>query len=506
MMRKVLLSATALVALTGAGQAPAPALQLGKLQKLGTTSERYQAYYIEMVEVTGGRFWAPDGGPADERYRQRPPIDLTDPKLIALAKALGPSLVRVSGTWANNTYLEAAGENLSAPPAGFVQVLKRDQWKNVVAFSKAVDAPIVTSFAVSNGTRDADGVWTPAQAQRLVDLTREAGGSLYAAEFFNESNMPGAAPEMPKAYTAANYAAEFRLFRDWARRAVPEMRILGVGGVGEAGLLKDVPVPAEMGTHVSTEDMMKANPDSVDAVSYHFYGSVSQRCLGLGIGTAVKENALSAAWLDLTVRDYAYYAALRDKFEPGKPMWNTETAQAACGGSPWASTFLDTFRYLNQNAALAQKGLQVVMHNTLAASDYALIDRDTLNPRPNYWAAVLWRRTMGQTVLASPKSPSPAMRLYAHCLSGKPGGVAVMALNTGEAAQRINLGGKALGWTMTGTPLDTRNVLVNGRQPAIDADLKLTGLEGAAINGKTTIPGQSVAFFAIPGAANPACR
>jgi heparanase 1 len=506
MMRKVLLSATALVALTGAGQAPAPTLQLGKLQKLGTVHERYQAYNIEMVEVTGGRFWAPYGGAADERYRQRPPIDLTDPKLIALAKALGPSLVRVSGTWANNTYLEALGENLSAPPAGFVQVLKRDQWKNVVAFSKAVDAPIVTSFAVSNGTRGADGVWTPAQAQRLLDLTREAGGSLYAAEFFNESNMPGAAPEMPKAYTAANYAAEFRLFRDWARKAAPEMRILGVGGVGEAGLLTDVPVPAELGTHVSTEDMMKANPDSVDAVSYHFYGSVSQRCLGLGIGTAVKENALSAAWLDLTVRDYAYYAALRDKFEPGKPMWNTETAQAACGGSPWASTFLDTFRYLNQNAALAQKGLQVVMHNTLAASDYALIDRDTMTPRPNYWAAVLWRRTMGQTVLASPKSPSPAMRLYAHCLAGKPGGVAVMALNTGEAAQRINLGGKALGWTMTGTPLDTRNVLVNGRQPAIDADLKLTGLEGAAINGRTTIPGQSVAFFAIPGAANPACR
>ncbi|MCC6942403.1 MAG: hypothetical protein IT551_12455 [Novosphingobium sp.] len=506
MMRKVLLSATALVALTGAGQAPAPGLQLGKLQKLGTVHERYQAYNIEMVEVTGGRFWAPYGGAADERYRQRPPIDLTDPKLIALAKALGPSLVRVSGTWANNTYLEAAGENLSAPPAGFVQVLKRDQWKNVVAFSKAVDAPIVTSFAVSNGTRGADGVWTPAQAQRLLDLTREAGGSLYAAEFFNESNMPGAAPEMPKAYTAANYAAEFRLFRDWARKAAPEMRILGVGGVGEAGLLTDVPVPAELGTHVSTEDMMKANPDSVDAVSYHFYGSVSQRCLGLGIGTAVKENALSAAWLDLTVRDYAYYAALRDKFEPGKPMWNTETAQAACGGSPWASTFLDTFRYLNQNAALAQKGLQVVMHNTLAASDYALIDRDTMTPRPNYWAAVLWRRTMGQTVLASPKSPSPAMRLYAHCLAGKPGGVAVMALNTGEAAQRINLGGKALGWTMTGTPLDTRNVLVNGRQPALGTDLNFAGLEGAAINGKTTIPGQSVAFFAIAGAANPACR
>lgn len=505
-MKKAFLAATALVTLTGAASVPAPSLQLGRLAKVGTVSDRYQSYNIEMVEVTGGRFWAPYGGPADERYRQRPPIDLTDPTLVALAKALGPSLVRVSGTWANNTYLEAEGEHLSAPPTGFVQVLTREQWKNVVAFSKAVDAPIVTSFAVSNGTRDATGTWTPAQAQRLVDLTRTAGGTLYAAEFFNEANMPSAAPQMPKGYTAANYGAEFRLFRDWARKAVPDMKILGVGGVGEAGLLKDVPVPAEMGAHVSSEDMMKANPGSVDAVSYHFYGSVSQRCAGLGIGTAQKQDALSAQWLDMTVRDYRYYAALRDRFEPGKPMWNTETAQAACGGSPWASTFLDTFRYLNQNAALAQQGLQVVMHNTLAASDYALIDRDTMTPRPNYWAAVQWKRTMGSTVLASPASPSPALRLYAQCLPGTRGGVTVMALNTGEAAQGINLGGKGTGWTMTGQPLDTRSVLINGKAPALTADNKLTGLDGVAVSGKVTIPGQSIAFYAMPGAANPACR
>lgn len=506
-MKKTLLAATALIALTAAAPAPSSApLRLGGLARVATVDARYQGYNIEMVEVTGGRFWAPYGGPADERYRQRPPIDLSDARLIALAKALGPSLLRVSGTWSNNTYLEAEGEHLSAPPAGFVQVLTRDQWRNVVAFSKAVDAPLVTSFAVSNGTRGADGVWTPAQAQRLVDLTREAGGTIRAAEFFNEANMPSAAPQMPKGYTAANYGAEFRIFRDWARKAVHEMTILGVGGVGEAGLLTDVPVPGEFGSHVSTDDMMKANPGSLDAVSYHFYGTVSQRCKGLGIGTAAKEDALTARWLDLTVRDYDYYAALRDKYEPGKPMWNTETAQAACGGSPWASTFLDTFRYLNQNAALAQKGLQVIMHNTLAASDYALIDRDTMTPRPNYWAAVLWKRTMGATVLASPRSPSPALRLYAQCLVGRPGGVAVMALNTGEATQSFNLGGKAKAWVMTGQPIDTRSVLINGKAPAIAPDLTLTGLEGTAVSGRVTLPGHAIAFYAVPGAANPACR
>ncbi len=501
MIRKALFAATAIVALTANASAP---LQLNKLEKLGTVSDRYQAYNVEMVEVTGGRFWAPYGGPTDERYRQRPPIDLSNPKLIALAKHLGPSLIRVSGTWANNTYLEAPGEKLSAPPPGFVQVLTRDQWKGVVAFSKAVDAPIVTSFAVSKGTRGPDGVWTTTQAQRLADLTHEAGGTLYAAEFFNETNVPTAAPEMPETYTADDYAREFRIFKAWARKAVPDMKILGSGGVGEGGLLTAVPVPG-MG-HIATEDLVKGNPNSVDAFSYHFYGTVSQRCAAMGIGTAVKDDALKPAWLDLTVRDLNFYASVRDKYEPGKRIWNTETAQAACGGSPWAATFLDSFRYLNQNAVLAQKGVEVVMHNTLAASDYALIDQDTLAPRPNYWAAVLWKRTMGATVLASPASPSSDLRLYAHCLPTRRGGVGLLALNLGSTAQTLTPGRKAKAWLMTGTPLDTKDVRINGKAPRMNARGELEGLDGVPVKGDLTVPGQSIAFVAVPDARNQACN
>jgi len=148
----------------------------------------------------------------------------------------------------------------------------------------------------------------------------------------------------------------------------------------------------------------------------------------------------------------------------------------------------------------------VLLHNTLATSDYALIDRDTMTPRPNYWAAVLWHRTMGSTVLASPASPSPALRLYAHCSPQKGGAVTVMALNTGEAAQRINLGGKGLGWTMTGQPLDTRSVTINGKAPALSDSGELTGLAGAAVAGSVNLPGHSIGFYTLPRAGNPACR
>lgn len=506
MIRKQALACLALATLAGAA-APQPArLDLGRLAPVATIDQRFQGYNIEMVEVTGGRFWAPYGSASGEMFRHHPPIDLANPRLIALARHLGPSLMRVSGSWANNTYVEAAGENLTEPPRGFRQVLRRDRWKDVVAFSQAVDAPIVTSFAASNGTRDSAGNWTSGQAQRLLDLTREAGGEIYAAEFFNEANMASSTAEMPKGYTAQNYTTDFRIFRDWARVNAPEMKLLGPSAVGDLGPLSQPRHNAQLGGHLRSEALLEGNPASLDGLSYHYYGTVSERCTGMAIGTAVKAEALSSEWLDRTVRHFDYYASLRDRFEPGKRVWNTETAQAACGGSPWASTFLDTFRYLAQLGLLAQKGAGGVMHNTLAASDYGLLDHDSFRPRPNYWAAVLWRRTMGTTVLASPRSPSPDLRLFAHCQPGQRGGVTVMALNTGAAAQPLNLGGPAIGWTMIGQPIDSRTVQINGRIPGVSKTGQLTGLGGLRHAGRVAVPGRSIAFYSLPGAGNPACN
>ena len=91
---KVLFAAAALAAST-ASVAEEP-IDFGQLAKVGTVDERYQSYNIEMVEVTGGRFWAP--WESGERYRMRPPLDLASPRIVALAKALGPAYLRVSGT------------------------------------------------------------------------------------------------------------------------------------------------------------------------------------------------------------------------------------------------------------------------------------------------------------------------------------------------------------------------------------------------------------------------
>lgn len=75
---------------------------------------RYQSYNVEMVEVTGGYFWAPYEAEGARVYR--PPIDLTSERLRNLARELGPVYIRVSGTWANSTYFDADGTTGGEPP------------------------------------------------------------------------------------------------------------------------------------------------------------------------------------------------------------------------------------------------------------------------------------------------------------------------------------------------------------------------------------------------------
>jgi heparanase len=521
-----------------AAQEPKPAsINPSTMARIGAVDERFQSYNIEMVEVTGGRFWKPYDSQVDAilasqaaakesganqpvgmnpaLYQYRPPIDLSNARLRKLAAALGPAYLRVSGTWQNSTYFQDSDDPApQTPPKGFGGVLTRRQWKGVINFSHAADAKIITSFATSVGTRDAAGVWTPDQASQFLAYTKSIGGGIAAAEYMNEptfASMGGA----PKGYDAAAYARDIAVFLPFIRKAAPDMVVLGPGSVGEGIPL--APGPMQL---ITTESIMSATGPVFDAFSYHFYGTISQRCaaaLGPNGGTT-PEAALSNEWLSRTDTVEAFYAGLRDRFLPGKAMWLTETGQAACGGDKWASTFIDSFRYLNQLGTLSQRGVQVVAHNTLAASDYGLIDEKTLTPRPNYWAALLWRKLMGTTVLNPGDSPSPQLKLYAHCLRNAPGSnnprsnnsgaVALLVINTDRRAPlSLNLPAAATRYTLSAPDLLQSSVELNGRELKLGADDSLPQLTGTPTQaGNLTFAPASITFLALPKANNAACR
>jgi hypothetical protein len=539
MNRKTFLGCCASVALVALGitacsKAPAPGspgrVDAASLRQIGTVDERFQSYNIEMVEVIGGRFWKPysdidallkaqssvaksnkdaAGAPAGmdpNLYQQRPPIDLTNPRLRKLAAALGPAYVRVSGTWANTVYFQNSDQPPpKTPPKGFGGVLTRQQWKGVIDFAHAVDAKVVTSFATSAGTRGPAGVWTPDQARQLLDYTKSIGGSIAAAEYMNEptyAEMGGA----PKGYDAAAFGRDFSVFLPFVKKAAPDMLILGPGGVGEGIPLAPIGLAGSM---IKTEDILKVTGPRFDGFSYHSYGATSKRCASMGPASQTTAHAaLSEDFLSRADRIEAFYAGLRDTFEPGKALWLTETADAACGGNPWASTFLDSFRYLDQLGRMSKRGVQVHMHNTLASSDYGLLDDNTMMPRPNYWAALFWHKFMGTTVLDPGLSTASNLHVYSHCLRGQPGGLALLAINADpSASQSLDLAVAAERYTLTAPSLDATSMQLNGTELKLGEDDAIPTLTGISTgSGRLTLPPATITFLAIPKANNASCH
>ncbi|MEJ5979274.1 hypothetical protein WG901_21655 [Novosphingobium sp. PS1R-30] len=480
---------------------------------------RFQSYNIEMAEIVGGRFWAPykdPGIPAPAEgprpggslgfeaslFRQRPPAELSNVRLRNMARALGPAYIRVSGSWANKTFFQDDdGPRLATPPKGFENVLTRRQWAGFLDFAKAVDGRITTSFAVSVGARDAAGIWSPAEARKLLRYTRELGGSIHSAELINEPNL-GATSGLPAGYDASNFARDIAAFRTFIQNEAPEIRTVGPGSTGETG------VALFNSRGLASEQMLSAEPRaSFDYFSYHFYGGRSQRCARMAPSSAISpQNALDEEWLARTDRALAFYKDLRNRHMPGVPIWLNETAQASCGGDNWAASFLDTFRYVDQMGRLAKQGVSVIMHNTLAASDYGLIEEETLAPRPNYWAAVLWRRLMGEVVLdAGPLRPG--LHVYAHCLRGRSGGVAFAVINLDRTEEaHLTLPLPAQRYALSADDLQSTTIKLNGKPLALAGD-RLPTLPGTKASGRDiSLAPASITFLAAPSAANRACR
>jgi len=471
-------------------------LNLKEMKFISKVDERYQSFNIEMCEIIGGDFWIPynlidsvrkttNKKGIDALKWKIEPINLYEKKLRNLATALGPTYVRVSGTWANALYFQNNDEpKLTTVPKGFKNILTRQQWKGVVDFCKAVDGKLVSSFPISDGMRDEKGVWQPNQVKSILDYTKQIGGEISAAEFFNEPSHASHG-DAPKGYNGENFASEFALFKDFISKDSPNMKIIGPGSTAENIL--------PSGLDLSVDKLLSPTPKpSFEVFSYHYYGTVSKRCAG----GQKPENALNAEWLSRTEKCLDFYEKARDKYVPNAPIWVTETAESACGGNPWAAQYLDSFRYVEQLGRLAKRGVQVVMHNTLARSEYALLDHDTHNPRPNYWAALLWNKLMG-TEVYNALSVESGVDVFVHNLKGKKKGKTVLIVNTNDKASSMIIPSSAKQFTLTAEELLTKKVKLNGEELRLNND-ELPTISGRSIKkGNIELPAHSIMFLAF---------
>ena len=148
------------------------------------------------------------------------------------------------------------------------------------------------------------------------------------------------------------------------------------------------------------------------------------------------------------------------------------------------------------------------MHNTLAASDYGLLDEKTLAPRPNYWGALLWRQLMAGTVLDSGVPIRAGLHIYAHCQRGTSDGVSVLIINTDRnASHSLMLPVPSERYTLDAASLRDTTVRLNGRALRLSGLDELPRIKGAQTRaGTQRFAPATITFLAIPAAANSACQ
>lgn len=470
------------------------------LTELRTVNERLISYNVEMTEVTGGTFWkaytdaqidgTEDVPPPDftkgmaAMHQWYDPIDTTNPRLIKLAKELGSAWVRVSGTWATKTYYDFEGTG--EVPEGYQNRLTKEQWINLLNFVKAVDGKLLISVANCEGLHSADEPWNPSQAEKIFALSTEYGVPIDAVEFTNEPNMM----EMtgfPKGYTPAHFRRDQDLFHKWVRENYSDCLIVGPctcdaealsGGKkdssGGAGIADVMP-------SCTTGDLLDGCTEKLDVFSYHYYNGISERMAAMmpSMYTPASQ-ATSEAYLGMAGMCARAFVPYRDKYCPNGEMWVTESGDAGAGGHTWASTYLEVPRELNEFGEFASVTNGVIFHNTLASSDYGYLKHGSFDPRPSYFAALLWTRLMGNTVYATNEPIREGAHVFAHSRKdGKEGCVYLVINSSMTDTTTVELPKETTVYALSGDgKIRSRVMCLNGKPLKLGENDELPALEG----------------------------
>ena len=493
-------------------------LELGSLETLRTVNPRLMSYNVEMTEVTGGTFWkayTPEQIAGTEKFppikdfsemaglmQWYDPIDTTNPRLIKLAKALGPAWMRVSGTWATKTYYDFDGKGL--PESGWQNRMTKDQWVNIIRFADTIGAKILISVANCEGLHHTDEPWNPSQAELIFNLSKELGHPIDAVEFTNEPNMMEGTG-FPAGYKPEHFRRDQDLFHKWVKENHPDTLIvgpcttdgnalkMGPGDKGGAGI-------ADVMYSCSTDELMEGCTEKVDVFSYHYYNGISERLESVMPSMHWQaEQAHTEDYLAVAGRAARAFAPFRDKYCPGGEMWVTESGDAGGGGDTWASTYLDVLRTLNELGEFSTVTDGVIFHNTLASSDYGFLHHGSFDPRPNYFAVLLWQQLMGTTVYDSKIAIQEGAHVYCHSRKdGKDGCVYLVINNSLESATSVELPKEAAAYVLAGRDgMRSRVMTLNGRDLVLGENDELPCLCGETVSGTVELAPGSCAFFVL---------
>ncbi|MGH1347586.1 MAG: hypothetical protein ACRBN8_38875 [Nannocystales bacterium] len=462
-------------------------------------SPRYLSVAVDSSQVLGGSFWGEGGASGGLGQKEVDPYDFERPRLRALAAELAPAYLRIGGSEADVVYYDLSETPVDEAPGPYALLLTAQRWAELVEFSASMGFELFFTLNAGPGPRDENNAWQPDNARTLLQHAADRGDPVGVWELGNEIN--GYPLFHALLLTGEDYAEDVRAARTLVDAVDPDALLAGPSSAYW-------PVRGEQNPIMP--DFIAAGGDALDVVTWHYYPTQSERC-PLPSRSSELTTLLEAANLDEVEKWAEDVETLVSDHAPEAELWMGESGNAQCGGQPGVSDrFVGSLWWVDQLGLLARRGHRVTVRQTLSGSDYGLIDDATLDPRPDYWASVLWKRLMGARVLATSHEGPTSLRSYAHC--GERGGVTVVLINLDQSETLdVSLRADAADvYLVHAETLDATEIRLNGSalpDDDVEALAALTPADAELVQGHAVValPPTSFAFVHLPGLSSAAC-
>ncbi len=400
----------------------------------------YLSLTIDTSLVLGGHWWGRAKGISRGVARDTvAPLDLCDARLVAFAKLLAPSMIRIGGTEADRVRYrirEKNGRKQETPDdhaanADREMVLGKGLWKRINAFASTVGFQILFVVNAGPSQRDAEGAWMDSSARALIAYTAEKRFPVRAWELGNEVNAYPITHGFRYRVSASRYVEDFAGFSGLIRNLHPRAFAVGPASAVIPAIGEPNPIMPTLGRSGAMR--------SDNVMSWHYYPQQSSRGR-FANRRASEKMLLKPRHLD-SVRKQARRVV---KNARGRQIWMTETGHALYGGEPGLSdTYLSSIWWLDQLGLLAREGVSRVFRQSLVGSDYGLLDQNTFEPRPDYYASFLWKRLMGNAVFRAHvvEKSGGKIRAYYHSAAKKLRGRCLLLVSLRDTRSMITVAG-----------------------------------------------------------------
>ncbi|ESO97017.1 hypothetical protein LOTGIDRAFT_231761 [Lottia gigantea] len=394
---------------------------------------------------------------------------LRSKKMKTLARELSPSYLRVGGTLCDFLIFNMTEDTtLRFKPHKPRYIQINGEWidANTNFTMTPYDWDLLNIFAMESGWDlifdfnvflRKNGQWDPTNAIELLKYTIQQGYKPAGYELGNEPN------SLFHKFNFSIPAPEMAEYFSILKQTLDSLPALGkpiiVG-----------PDTTAMRHKSAREYFIKflesGGGDIVDIASFHHYY--------LNSATATVAEFHEAKVLDsLIVQLNDALAACRN-YAPGKQCWLGETSSSYGGGAGGISDrYVASFLWLDKLGLSAKMGLQGVMRQSFYGGNYGLIDAN-LDPNPDYWLTVLYKRLVGNIVLDIGTSTNTNLRYYAQCANIN----STMGYKVGDVVVYLmNIGGEAISVDIKGVSSSTYHIymLSPGDSTLTSQSVKLNG-------------------------------